>query len=199
MGAETGLPLPPADEKAGNEALGSSLAFTLVPDNWAPFQEQVGPDTVIGRGQGQSPREWEGVNCSSPPPGGSLLERELYVYRCPGEAPVMKRARFSCFPLILCGGEGRWAILRHVLRFPSWRVAELGPETRAVRLWRLGPWCPGSGGMECGEGSGSGDSGRVSHCALQTDRLGNRTGFGSWVPLTLGFPWGSICQDIVLS
>lgn len=41
-----------------------------------PFQEQVGPDAVIGRGQGQSPREWKGVNCSSPSPGVSLLRRE---------------------------------------------------------------------------------------------------------------------------
>lgn len=31
------------------------------------FQEQVGPDAVIGRGQGQSPRDWKGVNCSPAP------------------------------------------------------------------------------------------------------------------------------------
>lgn len=41
------------------------------------FQEQVGPEAVIGRRQGQSPRGWKGVNCSSPSPGGSLLRGEL--------------------------------------------------------------------------------------------------------------------------
>lgn len=79
MGAETGLSLPPADEKAVMRLWAAAWLSHLFVIIGHPFQEQVGPDTVIGRGQGQSPREWKGVNCSSPPPGGSLLERELYV------------------------------------------------------------------------------------------------------------------------
>lgn len=43
-----------AVEEEGNEAVGSSLPFTLSPDNWSPFQEQVGPEAVIGRGWGRA-------------------------------------------------------------------------------------------------------------------------------------------------
>lgn len=77
-GPEWGSPLP--------STLGKRQVMRLWAAAWLShlfliighhFQEQVGPAAVICRGQGQSPREWKGVNCSSPPRGGSLLGREL--------------------------------------------------------------------------------------------------------------------------
>lgn len=37
-----GPPALQADEEVGNEALDSSLYFTLIPDNWSPFSRAGG-------------------------------------------------------------------------------------------------------------------------------------------------------------
>ena len=42
-----------------------------------PFQEQVGPDAIIVRGQGQSPGNGKVLIALSPPLDRTLLEREL--------------------------------------------------------------------------------------------------------------------------
>lgn len=58
-----------------------------------PFQEQVGPDAIIGRGQDQSPGNGKVLIALSPPRGRPLLERELWGYGVCGRGPRMQRAK----------------------------------------------------------------------------------------------------------